>query len=249
MLELDGGRWWQRVPADSTVSFGRVGEDVDVEVADDPRIHRRCGTIHVTPSGWELSNVGRWLRLRVVGLDRPGFDQLRPGERLWVPWRVARVELHVGDAVHAFEAHHVGMPIASADQVSAFVGDADRADVPDATVTPVRVDRSSGYFRALVALCESQLRDPASGIVATDLEIARRLNRSGRESRRLSGKTVERRLDTARGRFGLKATNDGVGGAGLERRDARRALVDVALLTATVTVADLALLDPEPVGG
>ena len=96
-------------------------------------------------------------------------------------------------------------------------------------------------------MCEPQLLDPSSSDVATDLQIARRLNRSGRESGRLSGKTVERRLDNCRTRFGLKVTDENGFSVGLERRDSRRQLVEVALLTATVTPEDLRVLgDEEP---
>jgi len=237
MLELLGEGWSRHLDTDERISFGRGGSGVDVAIADDARLHRHCGTIVATADGWEIHNTGRWLRIRVVSLDRSGSDHLSPGQMLRVPWSAARIEVQAGPHRHRFTARlEAGIP-----------------DAPPATVEPgdahtaaaVRVDRSSGYFRALVALCEAQLLDPSSTAVATDLQIALRLNRSGTEQRRLSGKSVERRLDACRRRFGLKDANEHGQSAGLERSDARRQLVEVALLTATVTATDLAVLQPD----
>lgn len=239
MLDVITERWTRRLAPGARLTFGRGGPGVDEVVADDPRLHRRCGTIVVTDTGWELTNDGRWLRLRVRSLDRSGSDDLLPGQSIVVPWDAARVELHAGPVRHDLVVRWVGARPQRAP--AAIVDDSD-----DRTSVPVRVDRETAYFRALVALCEPQLRDPTSIDVATDLEIARRLNRAGGEPRRVSGKTVERRLDACRTHFGLKASSDDGGGAGLEVRDARRRLVELALLTGTVTVGDLALLAAEP---
>jgi len=241
VLELLGDGWTRRIEAGERVAFGRTGSDeVGIGLGDDARLHRRCGSIVVDDHGWELVNDGRWLRIRVVSLDRFGVDSVGPAQRIRVPWPRTRVQVHVGDRSHDFVAEFAaGDPGASVPQPPGGEVVAD-----DATAIPVRVDRSSGYFRALVALCEPQLRDPSTSTVATDHEIARRLNRSGRERSTVSGKTVERRLDACRIRFGLKVTDEYGLSAGLERRDARRVLVDVALLTATVTRDDLAVLVP-----
>ena len=245
-----GDRWRRKVAAGERIAFGRGGVGVDVVLADDDRLHRCCGIVTVDETGWDLQNTGRWLRLRIVSLDRFGVDSLLPGQHLRVPWTDSRVQVHVGDRCHEFRALHLGaalaMPPAPAGGTEAShrrtADDDERDDGDDVTVVPVRVDRASGYFRALVALCEPQLLDPSTTAVATDLQIARRLNSSGLESTRLTGKTVERRLDNCRVRFGLKVVDDLGMSAGLERRDARRVLVDLALLTATVTVRDLVVL-------
>jgi len=170
------------------------------------------------------------------------MDSLLPGEGLRVPWVEARVQVFVGERCHEFSTRFLGPGPGSGG--ATVRGDEPGDDSDDATVVPVRVDRSAGYFRALVALCEPQLLDPTSSEVATDLQIARRLNRAGTEPGRMSGKTVERRLDNCRTRFGLKVTDELGLSSGLERRDSRRVLVEVALLTATVTPADLTVLEP-----
>ena len=108
------------------------------------------------------------------------------------------------------------------------------------------LDRSAGYFRALVALCEPRLRDPGSDAVASAGEIARRLTASGQEQGRVSQKAVERRLANVRQRLGI--------GAARTRSAARPPGWSCATRPAcwwiwccargTVTRADLALLDP-----
>lgn len=236
MLELTGDGWERSVEAGGRLSFGRGGEGIDLAIGDDARLHRHCGTIVVDDTGWEVQNAGRWLRVRIVSTDRFGVDSVGPGERIRVPWDSVRVQVHAGGRCHEFVARlrRVG---ANGDVVRLPPGD------EAVTMAPVAVNRSTGYFRALVALCEPQLRDPSSGDAATDLEIALRLNRTGLERGRVNGKAVERRLEHCRTRFGLKVRGVNGHASGLEPRDSRRRLVELALLTGTVTAEDLTLLD------
>lgn len=230
------------VPGDA-LTFGRSGGGSEVEIGSDERLHRRCGRVIVEPDGWRLENLGSWLHLRVESLDSVGCDELAPGEVLRVPWPRVSVSLTTGSQRHCFLVDAPAGAQAAAD------ADADAASArdcgPNDTRTPIRIDRASGSFRALVSLCEPRLRDPRSVDVPTDLAIALRLNRSGAEARRLTGKTVERRLDHCRSRFGLKHVSEDGSSAGLERRDARRVLLDAAIASGTVTLSDLRLLDPD----
>lgn len=235
-LVMAGDGWRRLLAVGDEVRFGRGGPGVDVVIADDAALHRHCGTVEVGPDHWVLRNTGRWLRIRVVSLDRPGVAQLLPGDVVAVPWPSVRVEVWSGDRCVRFTAVHrrecdpsAGPSLVTADD--------------DATVVPFSLSRTSGAFRALVALCEPQLVDPTSHHVPTDAQVAARLNRLPVEPRRVTAKTVERRLDHCRVRFRLKG-GGGTGGAGLEQRDARRRLVEVALLTGAVSAGDLDLLDP-----
>ena len=234
MLELSGEGWSTMVGPGEEVTLGRGGAGVDVILSEDPRLHRHCATVMVGPDWWELHNTGSWLRLRVASSDRFAVDCLQPGDAIRVPWVNANVQLHLAGRCVEFSAHF--------DAARGRPRGFEPAEIEGPTMNPVVVDRGAGYFRALVALCEPQLLDPASIEVATDLQIALRLNRGGRESGRLTGKTVERRLDNCRGRFGLKVVDEFGMSAGLERRDSRRRLVELALLTGTVTPEDLELL-------
>lgn len=248
MLRLSGEGWSRAMAAGTVATFGRDARAADLVVADDRRLHRQCGRIIVGADGWELQNIGRWLTLRIVNLDRFGLDTLRPGQSIRVPWSRVSILIYAGSARFQFSATFES-PLPNEElergtpEAGRLMATDDADDVTALTARPVRIDRTTGYFRALVALCEPQLVDPTSSEVATDLQIALRLNRSALETNRLSGKTVERRLDNCRERFGLKDADERGQSAGLERRDARRRLVELALLSGVVTTDDLSQLD------
>ncbi|HVH21510.1 MAG TPA: hypothetical protein VNA11_03545 [Pseudonocardia sp.] len=216
---------------------GRSGPSTAPHLAlsPSPALHAMAGRLNVDATGCTLDNTGRWLRLRVLHLDGVERSDLDPGRGLRIPWARSRVEVAVGAEPLWFELEvpqRAGAP----------------GGVPDAggdTQRGLGLDRSAGYFRALVALCEPRLRDPGCDAVASAGEIARRLTSSGQERGRVSQKAVERRLANARQRLGIGAADPfGGSAAGLELRDAARVLVDLVLRTGTVTRADLALLDP-----
>lgn len=243
-ITVSGAGGSRRIESGRSLTFGRVPDEGSVSSEDhlglaaDPSLHARAGTITADGSGWVLANTGRWLRLRVIQLDGPARAEVEPGRSLRVPWSRSRVEVATGTAV-------VGLDVESS------VGDdqAVLATVSGTTVGAFGLDRTTGYFRALVALCEPRLRDPRSDEVATAGEIARRLNRLPAEADRVTAKAVERRLAHARRRVGVGgADSEGVSAAGLEVRDAARQLADLVIRTGAVTLADLALLDPVGLG-
>ena len=229
------------------LSFGRRAAGTDssdgssashLGLSDCTALHACAGRLSVDETGCTLSNTGRWLRLRLVHLDGTERSDLDPGRSLRVPWVRSRIEVAAGTETVGFELenpHPVHHP--AGDGVAA--GDTEHG---------LGLDRSAGYFRALVALCEPRLRDPGTDAVAAAGEIARRLTASGREDGRVSAKAVERRLANLRHRLGIGGAHpDGGSAEGLEVRDAARRLVELVLRTGTVTRDDLALLEPVPV--
>ena len=204
-------------------------------LSDSTALHARAGRLEVDGSGCTLSNTGRWLRLRLIHLDGVERSDLDPGRSLLMPWTRSRVEVAAGAETFGFQVE-VPQPAGAPPADAGPAGD---------TVRGHGLDRSAGYFRALVALCEPRLRDPGSDAVAAAGDIARRLSASGREDGRVSAKAVERRLANVRQRLGVGAADPYGGSAeGVEMRDAARQLVDLVLRTGTVTRADLALLEP-----
>lgn len=236
MLEIRTSEERLTVEAGEQCSFGRGLDIVDLVLSDDPRIHRLSGTVQADEDGWTLYNDGRWLHLRVSALDRHGHDVLEPGTSLRVPWPRSRVDIVLGSETIGFEVHHLGAQRPTPRRVDLDSGEG-------RTVVPVRINRRSGAFRALVALCEPQLLDSASDALPTNLEIARRLNRSGREERNVTAKTVERRLDYCRERLELKSRADHGSRVGLDFRASRRQLISSAIMVGLVQVSDLAELD------
>lgn len=235
MLEIRTPDGDVTVPAGEQCSFGRGLDIVDLVLTDDPRVHRHAGTAVVDESGWTLHNDGRWLHLRVTALDRRAFDVLEPGATLRVPWNRARVDIVVGSDTIGFEAFHSGLVRPASRPLAVETGDV-------RTAIPVEIARNSGAFRALLALCEPRLAESGNPTLPTNQEIALRLNRSGAEDRRVTAKTIERRLDYCRRRLGLKARAADGGQLGVDYRAARQQLVDAAIMAGLVAASDLELL-------
>ena len=243
MLVRHGALEWRLRPGEG-LTFGRRPAAADdagpstephLGLSDSTALHARAGRLAVDESGCTLANTGRWLRLRLVHLDGIERSDLDPGRSVRVPWVRTRIEVAAGVQTVGFEL--VGrIPVDQPAAVDVPAGDTQRG---------LGLDRSAGYFRALVALCEPRLRHPGTDAVAAAGDIARRLTGSGRESGRVSAKAVERRLANVRHRLGIGGTDpDGGSAEGLEVRDATRQLVELLLRTGTVTRADLALLEP-----
>jgi hypothetical protein len=233
----------RRLRPGDRLTFGRrspsgdSGDGGHLALSDSTALHGRSGVLAVDATGCTLGNTGRWLRLRVVHLDGAERSDLDPGCSLRVPWARSKVEVTAGAETLGFELD-VPQPAGPRRSVVDPAGDTERG---------LGLDRSAGYFRALVALCEPRLRDPGTDAVTAAGEIARRLTASGRESGRVSAKAVERRLANVRQRLGIGGADPfGGSAAGLEVRDAARQLVDLLLRTGTVTRDDLALLEPAP---
>lgn len=235
---------------DQSLTFGRTvegesgcegdGSTPHLALADDPALHARAGLLRALSDGWVLENTGRWLHLRLLEVNGGGRTEVAPGRSLRVPWPRCRVEIATGNQVSGFELETAADPADGS-------GRAGPPAVGGDTEQGLALARGTGYFRALVALCEPQLRRPGTTGVATAAEIARTLNRSDSEAERVTAKAVERRLAHVRQRVGIGGDDPrGVSAAGLEVRDAAHLLVDLALRTGTVTAADLDLITAPP---
>lgn len=234
VLEIRTGDGELIVDVGEACSFGRGLDVVDLVLTDDPRVHRHAGTVVAEDDGWTLHNDGRWLHLRVSSLAGRGHHVLEPGASVRVPWPDARVDIVVGAATVGFEVHHLGAPLHRHRPLAVDPGDS-------ATISPARIGRGSGAFRALLALCAPRLSDSASEDLPTNAEIAWRLNRCGIEPGHVTAKAVERRLDYCRRRLGL---DDEVVDSriGLDHRALRRQLVDAAIMTGVVRAEDVSML-------
>lgn len=228
------------------IRFGRAGPDegVDLQLSDDPRLHRHAGYISILPAGWQLTNTGSRLHLLVADLHGFGRDDLPPGVCRTVPWQHSSVTVPLGSEQLTFTVECRTTPADDDSDDPAI----DNSGPP--TIEPFAIDRSTGYFRTLVALCEPQLLDPRSGHVPSDAALAVRLNRCHLESRHLTARSVERRLNYLRRALAIREEDDTGSAVGLERRDGRRQLVELALATGLVSSADLSALCPtaEPTG-
>lgn len=222
VLELAVGEW---------ITFGR-DEDQDLVISDDPRVHRRVGSIGNTGSNWTVDNEGRWLVVELRRLDGSGHDTVEPGGTATVSWARTRLSVTLPDGL-----------VASVEVCR--LEDSDDRNAVSSLPHPVFGDTvgvdlepSTGYFRALLALAEPRLMDPIDGQLPTNAQVALRLNKSGLEFRRVTAKTVERRLDYCRTRLGLKNENS----AYSQEASTRRVLVDVAIAAGVVSRSQLKVL-------
>ncbi|CAN5587750.1 FHA domain-containing protein [soil metagenome] len=239
-----------RLPPGRSLTFGRTRasqdgpgldggpDDAHLGLSPSGRVHAVAGSVEALDDGWLLVNQGRWLQVRVVRLDGPERTDVAPGRTLRVPWPSVRVELATGEEEVGFQVDCPALDLAGP-EAAPIAGD---------TVRGLDLDRTAGYFRALVALCEPRLRDASSTDVATVAQVARTLSLLPSEPERVTVKAVERRLAHARRRVAIGGDPDGVSAAGLEVRDASHQLVDLLLRTGTVTAADLALIEGPTAG-
>lgn len=237
-----------RLPPGQSATFGRddVADPLStgrhLALSANPRLHAQAGRVDVDELGWLLTNTGRWLRLLVTDAHTSTRVELVPGRVLRVPYARCRVEVTTGDEVLGLD---IDCPwLARAGTVD------DEPQLSGATVDALGLDRGTGYYRALVALCAPRLRDPHSTELSSVAEVTRLLNQSGREPQAVTVKAVERRLANLRRKVGLSVDAPyGGSAAGLEVRDAARQLAELALRTGAVTEADLDLLHPGPEAG
>jgi hypothetical protein len=207
-----------------------------VGLSENPRLHTHAATVTVDAGGWVLANAGRWLNVRVVEADGPNRLDVGPGRSLRVPYPVCELEIALGDEVPRLKA---SCPLPDG------VTDGPPPAGSGSTVSGLGLDPGTGYFLALVALCEPRLRDPQCAEVASVGQIVARLNHLSPPAERVTPKAVERRLAHVRAKLGVGGVDEhGLSAAGLEVRDAARQVVELVLRTGTVTAADLARLDP-----
>ncbi|WP_372493406.1 hypothetical protein [Janibacter melonis] len=216
-------------PADPTRPL-TIGREGDVEIDDNPFLHRSF--LQITHEGgfWWLTNVGSTLTATVA--DKKGLLQawLSPGARIPLAFERVTVWFTAGPTTYDFDV--------VADTPSFQMVDNEALE-PDATgeTTVGRVSFTPDQKLLLIALCEDFLRrDTAgTGAIPSSADAARRL-----------GWTVtkfNRKLDNVCSKLADAGTRGLHGGPGKLASNRKTRLVEHALSTRLVTVQDLALLD------
>jgi hypothetical protein len=206
-----------------------IGRSGDVEIDDNPYLHRTFLQVVEEGGLWWLANVGSTLTATVA--DHTGLFQawLSPGARIPLALERLTVWFTAGPTTYDFEVEVDAPAFAS-------VAPPEEDDRSGET-TVGRVSFTPDQRLLVVALCEGFLRRSyaGSGQIPSSAEAAARL-----------GWTItkfNRKLDNVCQKLADAGTRGLHGGPGRLASNRKARLVEHALATRLVTEADLALLD------
>jgi hypothetical protein len=216
-----------------------IGRSGDVEIDDNPYLHRAFLEVLEEGGLWWLSNVGTTLTATVA--DQKGLFQawLNPGARIPLALERFTVWFTAGPTTYDFD-----VIVDSPAFVSTAPEPADQARDDRAGETTVgRLSFTPDQKLLMVALCEGFLTRAyaGSGHIPSSADAAKRL-----------GWTVtkfNRKLDNVCQKLADAGTRGLHGGPGKLASNRKARLVEHALSTRLVTEADLALLDESTMEG
>ncbi|WP_245827917.1 hypothetical protein [Sinomonas mesophila] len=215
-----------------------IGREGDLEVDDNPYLHRRFLEISRIDGIWWLSNVGSLLSATVADLSGGLQAWVVPGARIPLVFGHTNVIFTAGSTTYEF-AVHVRTP---AFRQSMVMESADTTgDVGETTIGPITFTDSQKAL--IVALAEPMLRRDGTGLSAipTSAAAAKRLGWALTKFNRKLDNVCDK-LDRV-GVAGLRA------GGGKLATNRRARLVEHAVSSHLVTADDLALLDAQLLSG
>lgn len=217
---------WFPVIDDQVFTIGREG---DLEIDDNPYLHRRFLTIACYDNMWWLSNVGS--RVAATIADATGGMQawVAPGSRIPLVFGQTNVIFTAGPTTYEFSVH-LATP-AFRQEWTADDGDG------QTTIGPVVLTDAQ---RALVvALAEPMLRRDGNGLSS--------IPSSAKAASRLGWPLTKfnRKLDNVCDKLDKSGVAGLRGGAGKLATNRRARLVEHAVTSHMVVPADLHLLDAE----
>jgi len=202
-----------------------IGRTADLDLDDNPYLHRRCLSVHFTDGLWWLSNTGTRLPVTVSAVQS-GFQALLvPGTRLPLIFGTTTVILTAGPTTYEFAIHTdkpacppIGTP----------------TDRGDTTIgTPVL---TTSQLALIVALAEPLLAREGTGASA--------IPSSAHAAARLGWPltTFNRKLDNVCDKFARVGVRGLHGGPGRLATNRRVRLVEFAVASRLVTKTDLCLI-------
>jgi hypothetical protein len=225
------------VSPETGLTIGRTG---DVEVDDNPYLHRTFLVVSFENGFWWLGNTGSTLTATVA--DEQGLFQawLNPGAKIPLAMKKLIVWFTAGPTTYDFEIH-VASPAFKSVTAEPAADASDGEEVGAATVG--RVSLTPDQKLLIVALCEPFLRRREAGTsqIPSSAAAAQRL-----------GWTItrfNRKLDNVCQKLADAGTRGLHGGVGKLATNRKSRLVEHALSTKLVTEDDLALLDDPAASG
>ena len=210
-----------------------IGRSGDVEIDDNPYLHRSFLVVLQEGGLWWLSNVGSTLTATVA--DDKGLFQawLSPGARIPLAFNRILVWFTAGPTTYDFE-------IVVDDPAFVSVVPDPPADNPIGGMTVGRVSLTAAQKLLVVALCEGFLLrgNQGTSAIPSSADAAARI-----------GWTVtrfNRKLDNVCQKLADSGTRGLHGGTGNLASNRKARLVEHALSTRLITSDDLSLLDSRP---
>ena len=217
------GEW---VVPDDSRSF-EIGRDGDLQIDDNPYLHRRFLTLERILDLWWIANSGSQLSATVS--DRSGAFQawLAPGGRIPLVFAEMMVLFTAGPTTYELTVVN--------DEASYLPSEVQRTESGETTIGPVALTLSQKQL--IVALAEPLLRREGTSVssIPSSKDAARRL---GWEQTRFN-----RKLDNVCDKLDRRGVRGLRGGAGALAVNRRARLVEHAVATRLVTAADLRVLD------
>ena len=211
------------------LTIGRTG---DVEIDDNPYLHRQFLEVVEEGGLWWLTNVGTTLTATVA--DKKGLFQawLSPGARIPLALERFTVWFTAGPTTYDFD-----IVVDTPAFVATGVEEPPREDARTGETTVGRVSFTPDQKLLMVALAEPFLRRGQSG--------SAQIPSSADAARRLGWKVTKfnRKLDNVCQKLADAGTRGLHGGPGKLASNRKARLVEHALSTRLVTESDLALLD------
>lgn len=221
----------RRLSPDDQLLFGR-GSGADLDIDDNPLLHRRFGRIYFRDGNWWLRNEGSRLPLTLHDRSSTSAFNLAPGGEVSFTFPEASISFAAGAS-----NYEILVDLTTAATNRPFFDD-DLGDIDPTTVDHSKIPVVGGQRLLLVALAEQKLRHPHAPIaLPTNKSVVHRLSWTPAQ--------FNRKLDRLCAKFHRAGVPDLLDehGRAVERR---RRLVEHTVKHGIITTADLALLDDYP---
>ena len=226
-LRLEFAGEWHDLPVDRPFIIGREG---DLEIDDNPYLHRHFLELRHRDGLWWIANVGVRLAATISSAGGAVQSWLSPGARMPLVFERSVIVFTAGPVTYELSLHTEEAPYEVSRQVQASMSG--ETTVMPASFTPLQK-------QLMVALAEPMLR--REGVSMNELPS------SSAAARRL-GWTMSkfnRKLDNVCDKLDRMGVQGLRGGAGKLATNRRARLVEYAVTSQVVTRADLPLLDDE----
>ncbi|WP_407345763.1 hypothetical protein [Pengzhenrongella phosphoraccumulans] len=204
-----------------------VGRDADLQIDDNPYLHRRFLSVFDADGLWWLSNVGSRLSATVCEPSSGTQSWLPPGARLPLVFAATTVIFTAGPTTYELFLH-VASP--------AYLQGHHETDLVGAT-TIGAVAFTTSQRQLIVSLAEPMLRREGTGIseIPSSADAAERLG--------WALTRFNRKLDNVCDKLDKMGVGGLRGGPGAHATNRRSRLVEYAVTSRLVTTTDLPLLD------